>query len=217
MWDNHEFSWQGWQSIAEARRRTSGPARPSRSPRIRRGSNTMPARVARPQRPLAGDVRSARRQGRADRALRRQWPRRRAEQSHRDRQPQGLPGAALRPAPRPDPHRPAQLPEPRSAGRAGARQAGRRRVPGHVPRGADARSSTAGARTTADIRPRSCASERTACANPPRTRRRRRSSAPRRRPGSRSACAARRRPGRSGATPWARSTGAPIRRTCPRA
>ncbi len=72
------------------------------------------------------------------RALRRLWPGRRAEQSQRDRQPQGLPGAALRPAPRPDPHRPAQLPEPRFAGRAGARQAGRRRVPGHVPRGADA-------------------------------------------------------------------------------
>ena len=48
-----------------------------------------------------------------------------------------------------------------------------------------------------------------------RTRRRRRSSAPSRRPGSRTSSSARRRPGRSGAIRWARSTGAPIRKTFP--
>ena len=48
-----------------------------------------------------------------------------------------------------------------------------------------------------------------------RTSRRRRCWARSRRPGSSSGCARRRRPGRSGAIRWARSTGAPIRRTCP--
>ena len=38
MWDNHEFSWQGWQSIQKAGD-GSGRARPSRSPPTRPGSN----------------------------------------------------------------------------------------------------------------------------------------------------------------------------------
>ena len=38
MWDNHEFSWQGWQSIQKAGD-GRGPARASRSPPTRPGSN----------------------------------------------------------------------------------------------------------------------------------------------------------------------------------
>ena len=41
MWDNHEFSWQGWQSIVKAGD-PSTRARASRSPPIRPGSNICP-------------------------------------------------------------------------------------------------------------------------------------------------------------------------------
>ncbi len=43
MWDNHEFSWQGWQSIQSRRAASSsGLARASRSRPIRPGSNICP-------------------------------------------------------------------------------------------------------------------------------------------------------------------------------
>ena len=45
MWDNHEFSWQGWQSIQKAAE-SRGRARASRSPPTRHGGNIC-RRVAR--------------------------------------------------------------------------------------------------------------------------------------------------------------------------
>ena len=48
IWDNHEFSWQGRQSIVKAGGRSRSRARPSRSPPIRPGSNIIPARVKAP-------------------------------------------------------------------------------------------------------------------------------------------------------------------------
>ena len=39
IWDNHEFSWQGWQSIVSRPAASRSPARPSRSPPTRPGSN----------------------------------------------------------------------------------------------------------------------------------------------------------------------------------
>ena len=39
IWDNHEFSWQGWQSIVKAAGRSRSPDRRSRLPPTRRGSN----------------------------------------------------------------------------------------------------------------------------------------------------------------------------------
>ena len=41
MWDNHEFSWQGWQSIVQAGGDPQ-PGQTSRSPPTRHGSNIFP-------------------------------------------------------------------------------------------------------------------------------------------------------------------------------
>ncbi len=88
-----------------------------------------------------------------DRALRRPRPGPGAEQPRRDRQPHRLPRAALRPPPRPDHHRPAQLPL-RGADRAGRRPTRSRATtsPSLFPEEVDARSSTPAAPTTAAIR-----------------------------------------------------------------
>jgi alkaline phosphatase D len=48
MWDNHEFSWQGWQSIVKA----GGPERPGQSVKVAANQawfEYIPARVARPR------------------------------------------------------------------------------------------------------------------------------------------------------------------------
>ena len=80
------------------------------------------------------------------------WAGRRAEQPDRDQQPEGLPGAALRPAPRPDHHRPAQLSRARtpSAIRRSESSAATSST-GCFPR-PRCRLSTAGAPSTAAIR-----------------------------------------------------------------
>ena len=207
MWDNHEFSWQGWQSIQQA----GGTPRPGQSIKVAANQawfEYLPSRVQ--------EVRAAHRWSSSKR------PRSRTSQIEkwdenglgdepnnldRDQQPDRLPRASLRQAPRPDHHRPAQLSQPRPVQRRLARQAGRlgslRR---HVPRGRCSRSSTAAAPSTAAIRPPNSRSGTRAFRTRRRTRRRRRSSAPSRRPGSRTSCASRRRRGRSGAIPTARST-----------
>ena len=46
MWDNHEFSWQGWQGLQKFRRRRRAPHRLEKSPPIRRSSNISPRACA---------------------------------------------------------------------------------------------------------------------------------------------------------------------------
>ena len=107
IWDNHEFSWQGWQSIVKA----GSFEQPGQSVKVAANQawfEYLPARVAPPSGSLERfdppavknvPIKEFDEQRAGDGA----------EQPDGDQQPQGLPGAALRPAPRPDHHRPAQL------------------------------------------------------------------------------------------------------------
>ena len=108
IWDNHEFSWQGWQSILQGRRLDAARADASRSPPTRPGSNIIPARVKAPSGSLdefgPPPVKNVKIEKFDD-----ERPGPRAQQPRRDQQPDRLSRAALRPAPRPHPHRPAQL------------------------------------------------------------------------------------------------------------
>ena len=146
-------------------------------------------------------IRTACRQERHDREVRRQRSRRSSRTtSTAINSLISVSRAALRQAPRPDHHRPAQLSQPRSDSDDSARQAWRPRSSTACSPRRRCRCSTAGAPSTAAIRPRR--SHSGTCASPTRrqARRRKRFSEPSRRPGSRSSCARRRRRGRSGAT-----------------
>ena len=126
IWDNHEFSWQGWQSIVKAGRFEQ----PGQSVKIAANQawfEYLPARVAPPSGSLE-QLRSARREERPDQGVRRQRARRSSRTTCGDQQPQGLSGAALRPAPRPDHHRPVQLSQRGSLQRSVAGKARRRGV-----------------------------------------------------------------------------------------
>ena len=64
MWDNHEFSWQGWQSIVQA----GGPRRPAQTIKVAANQawfEYIPARVTPPSGSLAG---SGRRRSRTSRS-----------------------------------------------------------------------------------------------------------------------------------------------------
>ena len=107
IWDNHEFSWQGWQSIVKAGKFEQA------SPSIKIAANQawfeyLPARVS-PPGGLARALRSTRGERRSHHRVRCERSGNGAEQPDCDPQPQGLPGAALRPAPGHDRHRPIQL------------------------------------------------------------------------------------------------------------
>ena len=107
MWDNHEFSWQGRQSIQQA----GGPPRPGQTVKVAANQawfEYIPARVTR---------RAARSTDSAPPAVKNvkieKWDENGlghgAQQPHRDPQPDRLSRAPLRQAPRPPHHRPAQL------------------------------------------------------------------------------------------------------------
>ena len=108
MWDNHEFSWLGWQSLQKIRRKNApgADAQSRRQPGVLRIS--------------AGADGTNRAGRRSIASIRRTWSMRRlhaltsmawarTEQSCRHRQPQGLPRVALGSQCRADHHRPAQL------------------------------------------------------------------------------------------------------------
>ena len=84
MWDNHEFSGEGGRACRTSARATARPRR-GRSRPTRRGSST--SRRGWPSRRPLLEFGPPGVEGRADRAVRRQWARPGAEQSRRDRQP----------------------------------------------------------------------------------------------------------------------------------
>ena len=138
IWDNHEFSWQGWQSIVKA----GTFEQPGQSVKVAANQawfEYLPARVAPPSGSLERFDPPAVKDVPID-GVRRRRAGDGAEQPDGDQQPQGLPGAALRPAPGRDHHRPAQLPERGSASAIRRWKARRRRVHRHVPRVPDADS-----------------------------------------------------------------------------
>jgi alkaline phosphatase D len=153
IWDNHEFSWQGWQSIVKAGRFE----RPGQSIKIAANQawfEYLPARVTAPSGSLERFDPPAV-QGCSDHRVRQQWAGHGTEQLDGDQQPEGLPGAAVRPAPGRDHHRPAQLSEPESL---------QRSVPGQAGRGIHehgSRVDDAGARRWAWIQRR-----QSSCGNP---------------------------------------------------
>ena len=138
MWDNHEFSWQGWQSIQKAGevRAARAEHQGRREPGLVR--EYLPARCKKAERTIARTLRSAAGEGCRDREVGRERPWRRAQQPRRNQQPDRLSRVPLRQAPRPHHHRPAQLPQRRSV-RATPRSASLAAtgVPRHVPRGGD--------------------------------------------------------------------------------
>ena len=85
MWDNHEFSWKGWQSIRKLRRGTR-PAQTRKVAANQAWFEYQPARVARPpgaNRSLRCAARHATRRSRSSTTR----PRPRARQPRRHRQP----------------------------------------------------------------------------------------------------------------------------------
>ena len=211
MWDNHEFSWQGWQSIQEFAGRGLG-ARADAQGRGEPGLVRIPAGARVAAGLAAGHLRCAARGRHAGQRFRRRRPGHRSQQPRRDRQPDRLSRLALGPAHRPDHHRPAQLPLARPRQPRRDQPAVRKRHPGLRSRGDCGRSSTPAATTPTAIRRRSCPSATRAWPITAPAKPRRRCWARSRKPGSSSACAARAPPGRSGAIRWARPTGASIRR-----
>jgi alkaline phosphatase D len=216
MWDNHEFSWQGWQSILKA----GEFERPGQSIKVAANQawfEFQPARVAKPSGPSLerfdpptvkdvaidkfddnglGDEPNnliAIRSLTAYRALR--YGRHLdliITDQHSYRSPE--------PTDHPD------------IGKLGGPE-----FLGMFPEDAMQILDGARARSTAATRRRSSALARSGSRTRVRTRRRKPSSAPSRRRGSRIGSRAPRRPGRSGAILWVRSTGGPTRRTCRRA
>ena len=108
IWDNHEFSWQGWQSIQQA----GGKSRPGQSIKVAANQawfEYLPVALPEGQWSVPRALRSARGERCCHREVGRARPGRRAEQPGRDQQPDRLPRLSLRPAPRPHHHRSAQL------------------------------------------------------------------------------------------------------------
>ena len=108
MWDNHEFSWLGWQAL----QKFDGENRPAQTQKVAANQaffEYQPARISKSGGPSLEQLRSAARQRCADHAIRRSRPRPGAEQPHGDRQPHGLSRAALGTQRRSDHHGPAQL------------------------------------------------------------------------------------------------------------
>ena len=123
MWDNHEFSWQGWQSMLKG----GSVERPAQTIKVAANQawfEYQPARISKPERPRSRPLRSARRCGRAAHRFRRERPQPGTQQSRRDWQPDRLPGAALRPPSRSDHHRSVQLQDAASVQFAGGRGPG---------------------------------------------------------------------------------------------
>ena len=121
MWDNHEFSWLGWQGL----QKFEGKTRPAQTRKVAANQaffEYQPARMFETERPVARALR-----------CRRTWSMRRsriststawagAEQSGRDRTASGLSRDALGPQRRADHHRPAQLSLGRADGSAGSQR-----------------------------------------------------------------------------------------------
>ncbi len=205
MWDNHEFSWQGWQSIQKA-----GKARPGQSIKVAANQAWWEYLPSRCKKVSGPSLESFDPPAVTDVAIEK-W-----DENGLGDEPNNLAAInsligyrsyPLRQAPRPHHHRSAQLSQRRSVQRPVAREARRRRVHRH-----GAGSLDAGARRWPRVQRRQSAgrSQLRRCACPQSaegTHRRRRSSARRRKPGSRISCASRPRRGRSGAIRKARSTG----------
>ena len=107
IWDNHEFSWQGWQSIVKA----GAFEQPGQTVKVAANQawfEYIPARVSPPSGALAEFGSVAVKNVKIT-----EWDEQRAgagaEQPGRDQQPERLSGAPLRQAPRPHHYRSAQL------------------------------------------------------------------------------------------------------------
>src|SRR6476646_2616659 len=101
IWDNHEFSWQGRQSIVQAGADGQGRRQP--------GVVRIYSRTRKGAERIARHVRRGGGEKCADRKVGREWPRDRTQQSEGHKQPDRLSVFALRPSPRSHSHRPAQL------------------------------------------------------------------------------------------------------------
>ena len=201
IWDNHEFSWQGWQSIVKAGR-FEQPGQTVKVAANQAWFEYLPSRRSAER--LARALRSTRRQERRrSTEFDEQWAGRGTEQPDGDQQPQRY--RALRYGRHLDliitdqhSYRSADPFSDRPGEDLG------REFNGMFPEDAD-RCSTAGAPSTAAIRLRKSGSKDahspTRKDAPPQP-----FSAPSRRHGSRTSSSARRRRGRSGGIPWARST-----------
>ena len=102
--DNHEFSWQGWQSFIKYDNKIE-PAQPLRVAANQAWWEYIPSRVRKVSGPGLDQFGPPAVTSRADRHARRSWVRRRGQQPHRRRQHDRLSRAALRQACRSDPHR----------------------------------------------------------------------------------------------------------------
>ena len=103
VWDNHEFSWQGYQGIQVF----GGEQRAAQTRKVAANQawwEYQPARVARPG-ANTRSLRGARGQGHADHGIRRERLRPRRRQRGGRREPDYLPRVPLRPQRRADPHR----------------------------------------------------------------------------------------------------------------
>ena len=206
---------EGWQSLQNFEARATSRRRRARSRRTRPGSNTSRRACATARRLDSSASIRPEVTRRADRAVRRPRASARSRTISPRSTASSLPRASLRPPPRPDHHRPAQLSRPRMpTSRPEARPALEHDFPDFVPAGGDGDPRR---------RPRLRQRRQPAGDDPPSASRSCRTSAQHCRPVdagrtaeglvSRPAARARGPPGRSGAIRWARSTGAPIRRT----
>ena len=94
MWDNHEFSWLGWQSL----QKFEGKTRPAQTRKVAANQaffEFQPARMARAERTFARPLRSAGSGGRAGHQVRRARPRAGTKQLAAIGQPEGLSRVAL--------------------------------------------------------------------------------------------------------------------------
>ena len=107
--DNHEFSWMGWQSFIKYPGGATEPAQRLRVAANQAWWEYIPSRVRKASGPDLAALRRPVRRERAGHALRSRRSRRRAEQPHRARQHDRLPGDAIRPPRRAGADRPAQL------------------------------------------------------------------------------------------------------------
>ena len=118
MWDNHEFSWQGWQSILQkAENLEPGQTRQGRRQAglVRISTRRACTKVS----GLARNIRSARREERRNREVGRERPRRPSRTTWPRSTASSAIALALRQAPRPDHHRSAQLSQRRPVQRSG--------------------------------------------------------------------------------------------------
>ena len=134
MWDNHEFSWQGWQSIQKAVQ----VERPGQSIKVAANQawwEYLPSRCKKVSGPSLESFDPPDRERRRDREVGRERPWRRAQQPGRDQQPDRLPLLPLRQAPRPHHHRSAQLSQRGSVQRSRRSKSSAAESSRHVSRG----------------------------------------------------------------------------------